>query len=70
MAKEHKSPRELAQMIAARLNCKDVVVSVDRNPVYGWHPTVVADVDLALQYQPKAEAIAKALRVRCDLGTD
>jgi hypothetical protein len=66
MARERKSARELAKMIAERMKIEPSFVSVRRDPVYGWAvkvfigPGVFGD-------QPLAEQIAAELRERYDL---
>ena len=66
MARERKTARELAKMIAERMKIELSLVSVRNDPVYGWAvkvfigPGVFGD-------QPLAEQIAAELRERYDL---
>jgi hypothetical protein len=39
MAKEKKTSRELAEMIQAKISVGGAMISVAKDPAYGWHPT-------------------------------
>ena len=65
--KEQKSAQELADLIAARIGVSDVFVSVDKDPAYGWHPTVVTARTATFLCQVLAEEIASELRAKYDL---
>ena len=66
--KQKKTAQELADMIAARLNVGGVFIAVHKDPVYGWHPTVVTRPAAAINAQMAAEEIAKELRAEFDLA--
>ena len=65
MQKQHKTARELADMIAARINVGGIHVAVNPDPVYGWHPTVITVPSEAIKCQQLA---AQELRATYDLG--
>jgi hypothetical protein len=65
--KELKTARELADLIMARIGVGGVFVAVHKDPVFGWHPTVVAAPATAYRCQLAAEEIAKELRTMYDL---
>src|SRR5262249_40515958 len=66
MARERKSARELAKMIAERMKIEPSLVSIHRDPVYGWAVKVFIGPAL-FGDQPLAERIAAELRERYDL---
>ena len=66
MARERKSARELAKMIAERMKIEPSLVSVRNDPVYGWAVKVLIGPAL-FGDQPLAEQIAAELRERYDL---
>ena len=66
MARERKSARELAKMIAERMKIEPSLVSVRNDPVYGWAVKVFIGPAL-FGDQPLAEQIAAELRERYDL---
>jgi hypothetical protein len=55
-------------MIAARLGGWDVHVMVHRDPVQGWHPTVVTEPAQVIACQRRAEQIAAELRTEFELS--
>jgi hypothetical protein len=60
--KEQKTGHELATLIKAKLG-REVIVSVNEHPVYGWQPTVYArNPTETHDCQLLAERIAKELR--------
>ena len=67
MERQQKTARELADMIAARINIGGVYVTVNRDPAYGWHPTVMVAPSQAVRCQQFAEEIAAELREIYDL---
>jgi transcriptional regulator with XRE-family HTH domain len=62
-----KSGRELADLIAARLNVGGVYIEVHKDPLYGWHPTVVTFPAQAVNCQVAVEEIANNLRPYYDI---
>jgi hypothetical protein len=66
MARERKSARELAKMIAERMKIEPSLVSVRNDPVYGWAVKVFTGPDV-FGDQHLAEQIAAELRERYDL---
>ena len=67
MAKEKKTAKELATLIAEKINAGDAFVQVLADPVYGWHPTVFTTPGQAIDLQQRAELAAKELRGLFDL---
>jgi hypothetical protein len=67
MTKEQKSARELADLVAQRIDMPDVRIAVHHDPVYGWHPTVFTAPDKAVSAQNAAERAAQELRPLCEL---
>jgi hypothetical protein len=67
--KEKKTAKELADMIKQRLG-REVFLSVNKDPAYGWHPTVISSPGVAHQLQDQAEEIAKELRAQYELKED
>jgi hypothetical protein len=66
MARERMSARELAKMIAERMKIERSLVSVYKDPVYGWAVKVFAG-PARFGDQHLAEQIAAELRERYDL---
>ena len=66
MAREGKSARELAKMIAERMKIEPSLVSVLKDPVYGWAVNVFTG-PARFGDQHLAEQIAAELRERYDL---
>jgi hypothetical protein len=56
-------------MIKQRLG-REVFLSVNKDPAYGWHPTVISSPGVAHQLQVQAEEIAKELRAQYELKED
>jgi hypothetical protein len=67
MAREKKSAHELAEMIAARMKIEAKLVSVHKDPTYGWAVDVFTGPARLFGDQPLAEQIAAELRERYDL---
>jgi len=67
MAKEKKTAKELAALIAEKINVGGAFVQVHADPVYGWHPTVLTTPWQASDLQHRAELAAKELRGLFDL---
>jgi hypothetical protein len=67
MAKEKKSARELADMIAARMIIGPGLVSVYKDASYGWTISVFTGPSQLFGDQAMAEQIAAELRERYDL---
>jgi hypothetical protein len=65
--RKQKTARELADLIAARICVDGVFVSVQKDPIYGWYPTVTSARNVPGQYQVLADEIAAELRFECDL---
>ena len=70
MNKEQKSARELAELVAQRINMTGVRVEVHPDPAYGWHPTVFTTPSNAVIAQNAAERAAQELRPLYDLGDE
>jgi hypothetical protein len=68
MAREKKSARELAEMIAARMKIEAGLVSVHKDPAYGWAVNVFTGPSRLFGDQPLAEQIAAELREQYDLA--
>jgi hypothetical protein len=66
MARERKSARELAKMIAERMKIEPSLVSVRNDPVYGWAVKVFTGPGV-FGDQHLAEQITAELRERYDL---
>jgi uncharacterized membrane protein YGL010W len=62
MEKEKKTEAELEDMILQRLVIGGVFVSVRKDPILGWRPTVVTAPKRARNAQEIADKIATALR--------
>lgn len=67
MAKEEKTDAELEDMILQRLLIGGVFVSVRRDPVLGWRPTVVTAPKHTKNAQELADKIATELRKKFTL---
>jgi hypothetical protein len=67
MARERKTARELAKMIAERMKIEPSLVSVRKDPVYGWAVKVFTGPAGLFGDQHLAEQIAAELRERYDL---
>ncbi len=67
MEKQQKTAKELADMIAARIDIGGVHVTVNPDPVYGWHATVITAPSQAIKCQQLAEEIATELRATYEL---
>ena len=62
MGKEEKTDAELEDMILQRLVIGGVFVSVRKDPVLGWRPTVVTAPKHTKNAQELADKIATELR--------
>jgi hypothetical protein len=67
MGKEEKTDAELEEMILQRLVIGGVFVSVRRDPILGWRPTVVTAPKHARNAQELADKIAAELRKKFTL---
>jgi hypothetical protein len=67
MEKEAKTEAELEDMILQRLVIGGVFVSVRKDPVLGWRPTVVTAPKHAKNAQELADKIASELRKKFTL---
>jgi hypothetical protein len=67
MGKEEKTDAELEDMILQRLVIGGVFVSVRRDPVLGWRPTVVTAPKHTKNAQELADKIAAELRKKFTL---
>jgi hypothetical protein len=68
--KENKTAKELADMMAERLNIGGVFIAVHKDPTYGWHPQVITKPAAAIGAQLRAEEIAQKLRTEYDLAEE
>ena len=57
MQLQDKTPKQLADMIATRINIGGVLVVVNPHPAYGWHPTVMTAPAHAIKCQQIAEQV-------------
>jgi uncharacterized membrane protein YGL010W len=67
MGKEEKTDAELEDMILQRLVIGGVFVSVRKDPILGWRPTVVTAPKHARNAQELADRIAAELRKKFTL---
>ncbi|WP_100381511.1 hypothetical protein [Bradyrhizobium canariense] len=67
MEKEGKTDVELEEMILQRLVIGGVFVSVRRDPILGWRPTVVTAPKHSRNVQELADKIAAELRKKFTL---
>jgi hypothetical protein len=67
MGKEEKTDAELEDMILQRLLIGGVFVSVRRDPILGWRPTVVTAPKHTKNAQELADKIATDLRKKFTL---
>jgi len=67
MGKQGKSDAELEEMILQRLLIGGVFVSVRKDPVLGWRPTVVTAPKHNRNAQELADGIATELRKKFTL---
>ena len=67
MGKEEKTDAELEEMILQRLVIGGVFVSVRRDPMLGWRPTVVTAPKHTRNAQELADTIATELRKKYTL---
>jgi hypothetical protein len=67
MGKEEKTDAELEDMILQRLVIGGVFVSVRRDPILGWRPTVVTAPKHTKNAQELADKIATELRKKFTL---
>jgi hypothetical protein len=68
MRKQKKTSRQLADIIATRIKVDRISVSVQPDPVFGWHPLVVTKSGTyASPTQSLADEIARELRKKYDL---
>lgn len=67
MAKEEKTDAELEDMILQRLVIGGVFVSVRKDPILGWRPTVVTAPKHTRNAQELADRIAADLRKKFTL---
>jgi hypothetical protein len=61
MQLQDKTPKQLADMIATRINIGGVLVVVNPHPAYGWHPTVMTAPAHAIKCQQIAEQVATVM---------
>jgi hypothetical protein len=67
MGKEQKTDAELEDMILQRLLIGGVFVSVRKDPILGWHPTVITAPKHNRNAQQLADKIASELRKKFTL---
>jgi len=67
MAKQEKTDAELEEMILQRLLIGGVFVSVRKDPILGWRPTVVTVPKHNRNAQELADRIATELRKKFTL---
>jgi hypothetical protein len=67
MGKEEKTDAELEEMILQRLVIGGVYVSVRKDPILGWRPTVVTAPKHTRNGQELADKIAVELRKKFTL---
>jgi hypothetical protein len=62
MGVQEKTARELADIVAAKLNLGGVFIAVHPDPAYGWHATVLTAPAQAVRCQQYVEQIVAELR--------
>jgi hypothetical protein len=67
MNKEEKTDAELEDMILERLLIGGVYVSVRKDPILGWRPTVITAPKHTRNMQDRADQIATELRKKYKL---
>jgi hypothetical protein len=67
MAKEKKTARELADMIAARIGVGGVQIAVHKRRTYGWDAHIVTVPSQAVAANQMVQQIAEELRTLYDL---
>ena len=67
MLKERVSAKQLADMIARKINVAGVEIAVRKNHAFGWMPTVLSAPANPIGFQRRAEEIAQSLKVRFEL---
>jgi hypothetical protein len=67
MEKEKKTDAELEEMILQKLLIGGVYVSVRKDPILGWRPTVITAPKHTRNMQERADQIAAELRKKFTL---
>jgi hypothetical protein len=67
MSKEAKTDAELEAMIGDRIAVGGVFVSVRKDPILGWRPTVITAPKQATYAQQLADQVAAELRKKYTL---
>ncbi len=67
---EEKTARELAEIVAGRLNISDTLISVHPSEVLGWTATVVARPLVIILAQSIVDEIVIELRAKYSLKRD
>ena len=67
MAKQRKTARELADIIAARLCVGGIQIAVHKSPVYGWDANIITVPSQAVNAHVMVQQIVAELREQYDL---
>jgi hypothetical protein len=67
MAKEKKTARELADMIAGRVGVGGVQIAVHKSPIYGWDANIIVVPAQAINAHAMVQQIVAELRELYDL---
>ena len=64
MLKERLGAKQLADMIARKINVAGVEIAVRKDHAFGWTPTVLSAPADPIGFQRRAEELARYLRVQ------
>ena len=67
MARERKTAKELADLIAEKIGVRELFIRVRKDHAYGWEPTVEEAPGDIIGFQRRAEEIANRMRLQYDL---
>jgi hypothetical protein len=67
IAKEKKTARELADMLAARIGVDGIQIAVHKSPMYGWDANIITVPSQAINAHAMLQQIVAELRERYDL---
>ena len=67
MLKERLGAKQLADMIARKINVAGVEIAVRKYHAFRWTPTVLSAPADPIGFQRRAEELARYLRVQFDL---
>ena len=67
MARDQKSAKELADMVAQRIGVSSAAVKVHKDRTFGWRADVYLPPGQVQPYQQAADGAVRELRVNYDL---